>query len=839
MENARLERGLSPSPLLLDNPGVEIIARYVPSRENTLLGGDFYDFVQTPDRTVHVMIGDVAGHGPDEAALGVALRIAWRALTFAGLRGPDRMRELERILHTERAGKGIFATVLSLAIPPEGSQIRAVRAGHPGMLLHGEGTVDWLEPPGGPALGLHSGEWEYHQVEWPEGTALVLLTDGLFEGHSGRGNERLGEEGLLELARSHAALPGPEFVDALINEAAQRRASARRTDRRHRGGPRGARKTRIERPALVRRLTVQGWQNLVLSAMGVVVLAGLVAGGLLMNRTDHMARELIDNIQPARVAAYQLQAALRDQETAVRGYVITADRQFLDPYYAGQQVEKQAADDIRELVGTRPELMTDLDAIEQGAASWRTSYAEPLIADVSRGVPATAGRDRTERGKAEFDHLRRLFDRQNENLGTARTDGISELDRMRHWRDGLAIAMVVAFVAMALVLALLVRGAVTRPLAALAAACRRITEGNFGEQIVPRGPRDIRAIAADVEDMRQRIVDELDASRSARAALDEQAEELRRSNAELEQFAYVASHDLQEPLRKVASFCQLLEKRYGDQLDERGAEYIGFAVDGAKRMQALINDLLTFSRVGRLNATHTEVDLDAALDTALDNLSTAIEESGAEIVRPDQPLPTVDGDPDAADDGVAEPHRQRGEVPARGSRAADRHRLRTAAAALTKANGSSASPTTASASPRSSPTRSSSSSNVCTAVTCTAERASVWHCARRSSSTTADPSGSTRPTPREPDSCSHCPLPPPPSQTRSQRPFWKEHTSDISRTRAIDVLLIEDDPGDELITREAFEHNKINNTFMSPTTARKAWTSSTSAVPTRTPRGPT
>jgi serine phosphatase RsbU (regulator of sigma subunit) len=221
MENARLERGLTPTPLLLDNPGVEIIARYVPSRENTLLGGDFYDFVQTPDRTVHVMIGDVAGHGPDEAALGVALRIAWRALTFAGLRGPDRMRELERILRTERTGKGIFATVLSLAIPPEGSQFRAVRAGHPGMLLHGHGTVDWLEPPGGPALGLHSGEWEYDQVEWPQGTGLVLLTDGLFEGHSGRGNERLGEEGLLELARKHAALPGPEFVDAIIDEATE------------------------------------------------------------------------------------------------------------------------------------------------------------------------------------------------------------------------------------------------------------------------------------------------------------------------------------------------------------------------------------------------------------------------------------------------------------------------------------------------------------------------------------------------------------------------------------------------------------------------------------------
>jgi serine phosphatase RsbU (regulator of sigma subunit) len=222
MENARLERGLSPSPLLLDNPGVEIVARYEPSRENSLLGGDFYDFVQTSDRTVHVMIGDVAGHGPDEAALGVALRIAWRALTFAGLRGPDRMRELERILRTERASKGIFATVLSLAIPPEGSKFRVVRAGHPGMLLHGNGTVDWLEPQGGPALGLQSSGWDYHQVEWPKGTGLVLLTDGLFEGHAGKGNVRLGEDGLLELARKHADLPGPQFVDALIADATQR-----------------------------------------------------------------------------------------------------------------------------------------------------------------------------------------------------------------------------------------------------------------------------------------------------------------------------------------------------------------------------------------------------------------------------------------------------------------------------------------------------------------------------------------------------------------------------------------------------------------------------------------
>jgi len=227
-ENALLERGLLPSPLLLDNPGVDIVTRYRPSRENALLSGDFYDVVQGPDGITHVLIGDVAGHGPNEAALGAALRIAWRTLTFAGVHGTDRMRQLERVLHAERAEQGVFATVLSVAIPPgppDHAPVTAVRAGHPGMLLHGADTVEWIEPPFGPALGLHADDWPQHEVELPSGHGLLLLTDGLFEGYSGRGTERLGEDGLLALARRHAGLPGPAFVDALI-DAAQQRAQA-------------------------------------------------------------------------------------------------------------------------------------------------------------------------------------------------------------------------------------------------------------------------------------------------------------------------------------------------------------------------------------------------------------------------------------------------------------------------------------------------------------------------------------------------------------------------------------------------------------------------------------
>jgi serine phosphatase RsbU (regulator of sigma subunit) len=221
-ENIRLERGLLPSPLLLEDPGVDIVAKYRPSRKNALLGGDFYDFVQTPDRTLHVMVGDVSGHGPDEAALGVALRIGWRALTFAGLRGSDRMRQLERILRAESPGRGIFATVISVALSPDDLTFTAIRAGHPGMLVHGPDSVQWLEPPAGPALGLGGTDWPSNELELPAGQGLVLLTDGLFEGHSGVGNERLGEDGLLALARSHARLPGAAFVEAVIDGAEER-----------------------------------------------------------------------------------------------------------------------------------------------------------------------------------------------------------------------------------------------------------------------------------------------------------------------------------------------------------------------------------------------------------------------------------------------------------------------------------------------------------------------------------------------------------------------------------------------------------------------------------------
>jgi len=129
----------------------------------------------------------------------------------------------------------------------------------------------------------------------------------------------------------------------------------------------------------------------------------------------------------------------------------------------------------------------------------------------------------------------------------------------------------------------------------------------------------------------------------AEEALARQAEELARSNSELEQFAYVASHDLQEPLRMVSSYTQLLARRYRDRLDDDAREFIGYAVDGVNRMQSLIADLLSFSRVGSRGGAFEAVELDRVFERALSNLEAAVEESGAVVTA--DPLPTVMGDP--------------------------------------------------------------------------------------------------------------------------------------------------------------------------------------------------
>jgi light-regulated signal transduction histidine kinase (bacteriophytochrome) len=190
---------------------------------------------------------------------------------------------------------------------------------------------------------------------------------------------------------------------------------------------------------------------------------------------------------------------------------------------------------------------------------------------------------------------------------------------------------------------------VTRPLGTLAAASRVASTGAHDHEIPAVGTGEIAALASDVEHMRRELVQQVSEVRQlhaeaehAHALLRDQAQELERSNRDLEQFAYVASHDLQEPLRKVASFTQLLQKRYGGQLDDRADQYIAFAVDGAHRMQRLIQDLLAFSRVGRSGDAPQDVDLETVLDQVLHDLGERVADTGAEVTH--DPLPVVRGE---------------------------------------------------------------------------------------------------------------------------------------------------------------------------------------------------
>ncbi len=247
-----------------------------------------------------------------------------------------------------------------------------------------------------------------------------------------------------------------------------------------------------------------------------------------------------------------------------------------------------------------------------------------------------------ERGKLLFDDVRRALSALQADLDRATVEARTDLSAAATRLQIVLALIAVGLIVLLAVLALGLRRVVVGPVDALTTEVRRVSEGDFGRAVRIAGPREFVSLGENVDTMRRHIVDELDALREATDRLDQQAKDLERSNAELEQFAYVASHDLQEPLRKVASFSQLLERRYKGQLDERADQYIAFAVDGAKRMQVLINDLLAFSRVGRLTREHAEVDGNEIVGQALANLSLAVEETGAEVTVED--LPRISGD---------------------------------------------------------------------------------------------------------------------------------------------------------------------------------------------------
>jgi serine phosphatase RsbU (regulator of sigma subunit) len=198
-EQSRLERGLLPTPLLRGHR-IASSTYYQPGRDDAVLGGDFFDVVETPDGRVHAVIGDVMGHGPDEAALGVHLRVAWRTLLLAGTPDEQILPTLESLLDAEQDSHPRYVTVCDLTLDAEGATIRI--AGHPAPIVCIDRASSYPQFEIGPPLGVHLPQgrhWPGNRVATPPGSSVVLYTDGLLDAYTDGANpESLGITELVE-----------------------------------------------------------------------------------------------------------------------------------------------------------------------------------------------------------------------------------------------------------------------------------------------------------------------------------------------------------------------------------------------------------------------------------------------------------------------------------------------------------------------------------------------------------------------------------------------------------------------------------------------------------------
>jgi serine phosphatase RsbU (regulator of sigma subunit) len=222
-ESARLERGLLPQPLM-DTTRVAVHTFYRSGRALGLLGGDFFDVVQVGEDRLHLIVGDVCGHSVDEAALGVELRVAWRALVLAGVPDDQILPALEQVLMTERRAREVFATVAFVVLDLADNRARVRLAGHPPPVVLAQGRAAPVNARTGIVLGVRPTPTPATDVEFPaDDWSLLMYTDGLIEGHTGVGNERLDVDGLCRLLDEPdgRAMPLDELPAWLVGRAEQ------------------------------------------------------------------------------------------------------------------------------------------------------------------------------------------------------------------------------------------------------------------------------------------------------------------------------------------------------------------------------------------------------------------------------------------------------------------------------------------------------------------------------------------------------------------------------------------------------------------------------------------
>ncbi|MGH9021846.1 MAG: PP2C family protein-serine/threonine phosphatase, partial [Acidimicrobiia bacterium] len=220
-QNARLERGLLPQPLIRD-PALAWASRYRPCGVRALVGGDFFDAVELPDGSLRMVVGDVAGHGPDEAALGIGLRIAWRTLVLSDHPPDEVLPAMEKVLSSERLSPETFTTVCDVTLAGDRRSMLLRLAGHPPPLRLEPFPALLADEHRGPPLGVVSGaRWPGSRLELGSSWSLLLYTDGLVESHSGSAEDGLCIERLLDAAAGFrgSGLAPRAFVDRILEQA--------------------------------------------------------------------------------------------------------------------------------------------------------------------------------------------------------------------------------------------------------------------------------------------------------------------------------------------------------------------------------------------------------------------------------------------------------------------------------------------------------------------------------------------------------------------------------------------------------------------------------------------
>lgn len=353
--------------------------------------------------------------------------------------------------------------------------------------------------------------------------------------------------------------------------------------------------------------------------------------------------------------------ALQDAQASVAAYVATCNEAALAPYLRLEGLEI-ADGDTRAALAVDVEVDLAHQAAAEGMRGWVGGYAEPVITavrvveeaggaggEVCSEVAATV-RPAQADGDVLFESAQAAVVAYVDLLEEERAVALTHQEDWNQVLLGAVIALVLVCVMMGSLMWLSLETWVIRPLDNLAAAVKVVSDGELDREIdATIGEGEVAVVAAHVENMRRELVHHVEELREsakeiehAHDLLSVQARELERSNRDLEQFAYVASHDLQEPLRKVAMFTGMLRNRYEGKLDDRADLYIEYSVDGAKRMQRLIQDLLSFARVGRSTAARTDVRLEEVLSAGLHELEERITETGAVVTH--DLLPVVHGD---------------------------------------------------------------------------------------------------------------------------------------------------------------------------------------------------